>query len=101
MDNLKKLKLLILESQYPMFNDEELTEYLEDNGNDVYKTASEICLLKANGEKKITVGPITIENADSSFWLDLSSKWSLKSSESKNQNSGGSKYTIKLRKSYL
>ena len=101
MDNLKKLKLLILESQYPMFKDEELTLYLEDNDNDVYKTASELCLLKANGEKKITVGPITIENADSSFWLDLSSRWSLKSIENKNQSSGGSKYTIKLRKSYL
>ena len=36
MDELQKLKILLLESKYPLFTDEELTVFLEDIGNNVY-----------------------------------------------------------------
>ena len=75
MDELQKLKILLLESKYPFFTDEELTVFLEDNGNDVYKTASELCMLKADGDKSVTVGPIKIESAGSDFWINLSQKY--------------------------
>ena len=100
MDELQKLKILLLESKYPLFTDEELTVFLEDNGKNVYKTASELCLLKADNDKSVTVGPIKIESAGSEFWLKLSEKYAEEQS-----NSGGSgshtsnKYVIKMRKS--
>ena len=98
MSNLEKLKLLILEEQYPMFTDEQLQMFLDDNEGAVYKTASQLCMLKANQEKKITVGPITIENADPAFWSNLYTQYvSMSSSDSEGTGeSAGSKYTIKL-----
>ena len=109
MDNLEKLKILILEEQYPRFTDEQLESFLEDYGNNVYAVAADLCLLKANTEKKIKVGPITIENADPSFWMALQSKYmtaALNVPEDPDNPgggtiSGGSKYTIKLTKSYI
>ena len=65
-----------------------------------------MCLLKANTEKKITVGPITIENADPEFWMVLQNRYIVAASsfnadpDSGGSISGGSKYTIKLIKSY-
>ena len=108
MDKLEKLKILILEEQYPRFTDEQLESFLEDYGNNVYAVAADLCLLKANTEKKIKVGPITIENADPSFWMTLQSKYmtaALNAEDPDNPSggtiSGGSKYTIKLTKSYI
>ena len=36
MDDLDKLKLLIKENEYPMFEDAELESFLEDAYNNVY-----------------------------------------------------------------
>ena len=108
MDNLEKLKLLILEEQYPRFTDEQLESFLEDYGNNVYAVAADLCMLKGNTEKKLTVGPITIENADPAFWSMLQTRY-LAAASSFNASdpdgggssiSGGSKYTIKLMKNY-
>ena len=109
MDNLEKLKILILEEQYPRFTDEQLQSFLDDNKGNVYATAADLCLLKANTEKKIKVGPITIENADPEFWMILQSKYmtaALNVPEDPDNPgggtiSGGSRYTIKLTKSYI
>ena len=83
MDTLTLLKLLIQEEKYPYFSDEDLNGYLLINGNDVNLTASKLCLMKADMEKTITVGPITIQNADPSFWIHLSDMYST-DSQSKN-----------------
>lgn len=104
MDEIQKLKILLLESKYPLFTDEELMVFLEDNGENVYKTASELCLLKADNDKSVTVGPIKIESAGSEFWLKLSEKYAEKCAEEQsNSGSSGSstsnKYVIKMRKS--
>ena len=107
MDNLEKLKILILEEQYPRFTDEQLQSFLDDNKGNVYATAADLCLLKANTEKKITVGPITIENADPEFWMVLQKRYIVAASsfnaddpDGEGNISGGSRYTIKLIKSY-
>ena len=99
MDEIQKLKILLLESKYPFFTDEELTVFLEDNGNDVYKTASELCMLKADGDKSVTVGPIKIESAGSDFWINLSQKY-FERYQKENENISGTsnKYVIKMRK---
>ena len=99
MDELQKLKILLLESKYPLFTDEELMVFLEDNGENVYKTASELCLLKADNDKSVTVGPIKIESAGSEFWLKLSEKYAKKYAEEQDNSHTSNKYVIKMRKS--
>lgn len=100
MDELQKLKILLLESKYPFFTDEELIVFLEDNGDDVYKTASELCMLKADGDKSVTVGPIKIESAGSDFWINLSQKYFERyQKENENISDTSNKYVIKMKRS--
>ncbi|PRR84747.1 hypothetical protein [Clostridium luticellarii] len=91
MGDLDKLKLLIFESKYPYFSDEELQNFLTIYDNDVYYTAAQLCLMKMDMEKSIKVGPITIENPDPSYWQGLANKYSDKS-EQENGGSGSSGY---------
>lgn len=87
---VNKLKILLLESKYPFFSDEELQLFLEENNNKVYKTASILCYLKADGDSKVTVGPITIESAGADFWINLAEQYSKKSNEVENNNENNS-----------
>jgi hypothetical protein len=89
MDDLDKLKLLIFESKYPYFSDEELQNFLVIYNNDVYYTAAQLCLMKMDMEKSIKVGPITIENPDPSYWQSLADKYSSKSEQESGGNSSG------------
>lgn len=94
---LDKLKILLLESKYPFFSDEELQLFLEENDNKVYKTASILCHLKADGDKKIVVGPITIEGPGADFWINLSEEYKNKSNEieiDNNNNNSSNGYYI-------
>lgn len=86
MDKLKKLKILLQESEYPAFTDEELSSFLEDNNGNVYLTASELCLIKANKDSKVTVGPITIESAGPDYWIKLSETYSIKANKSNTES---------------
>lgn len=70
---LEILKVNLNESQYPVFTDEELQNLLEVNDNNVLKASWRGCLMKANMESKIVVGPVTIENADPDYWNNLAS----------------------------
>lgn len=83
---LEKLKILLLEEKYPFFTDAQLNIFLEESDNDVYKTASELCYLKADGDKSITVGPIKIDGAGADFWINLSNKYAAKVSTISNLN---------------
>ncbi len=75
MDNLELLKILLQEKKYPYFDDAELQALLESNDNDVYLTASKLSLMKANGDKSIKVGPITIEGPGAEYWINLSNQY--------------------------
>ena len=100
MDELQKLKILLLESKYPFFTDEELTVFLEDNGNDVYKTASELCMLKADGDKSVTVEAIKIEYGVSDFLISVSQKYFERyQKENENISDTSNKYVIKMKRS--
>lgn len=68
---MEKLKILLFESKYPYFTDEELQLFLDENEGNVYKTASELCLLKADSDSSVTVGPISIEGAGAEYWTRL------------------------------
>lgn len=89
MDKLQKLKILLQEAEYPAFTDEELNAFLNDNEGNVYLTASELCLIKANKDSKITVGPITIESAGPDYWIKLSETYSIKANKSNNDTTSG------------
>ena len=89
MDKLQKLKILLQEAEYPAFTDEELNAFLNDNEENVYLTASELCLIKANKDSKITVGPITIESAGPDYWIKLSETYSIKANKSNNDTTSG------------
>lgn len=75
MDDLSLLKLLIREAKYPYFTEEELQGFLAENNEKVKLTAAKLCLMKADMEKSIKVGSITIENPDPSYWNNLSNQY--------------------------
>lgn len=68
MVDIDKLKILIMEDQYPVFTDEQLQGMAEMYDN-IYQLAYVCCLSKASAEK-ITIGPISIEN-DPTMWTNL------------------------------
>ncbi|WP_040328441.1 hypothetical protein [Clostridium ihumii] len=70
---LEILKINLNESQYPVFTDEELNNLLLVNDNNVLKASWRGCLMKANTDNKIKVGPIEVENADPDYWNNLAS----------------------------
>lgn len=70
---LELLKINLNESQYPVFRDSELENLLAANDNNVNKASWRGCLMKANTDSKIKVGPIEIENADPDYWNNLAS----------------------------
>lgn len=70
---LERLKINLNESQYPVFSDIELERLLAVNENNVLKASWRCCLMKANTDSKIKVGPIEIENADPDYWNNLAS----------------------------
>lgn len=70
---LEVLKINLNESQYPVFSDEELNDLLVVNDNNILKASWRGCIMKANTDSKIKVGPIEIENADPDYWNNLAS----------------------------
>lgn len=98
MDNLTLLKMLIQEEKYPCFTDDQLNAYLALNNNDVNKTASKLCLLKADNEKSIKVGPIEIENADSEYWQHLSEMYANDSECTLSSVGSGGYYKTSMRR---
>jgi len=91
VDNLELLKILLQEKKYPYFDDAELQVLLESNDNDVYLTASKLALMKANGDKSIKVGPITIEGPGAEYWINLSNQYT-ETSKSNNSSIVSSRY---------
>ena len=68
MVDIDKLRILIMEDQYPVFTDDQLQSMAEVYDN-IYQLAYVCCLSKANADK-ITIGPISIEN-DPTMWQNL------------------------------
>ena len=68
MVDIDKLRILIMEDQYPVFTGEHLQGVAEMYDN-IYQLAYVCCLSKASADK-ITIGPISIEN-DPTMWTNL------------------------------
>lgn len=74
-NNINLLMLLLQEKKYPYFEYEELEAFLESNNNNVYLTASKLCLMKADMDKKIKVGPVEIEGPGATYWNNLATSY--------------------------
>ena len=70
--NIAELKILLMEEQYPVLTDDQLT-MLTTMYTSVNQACYMGCLMKAQANK-ITVGPITIEN-DRNFWIQLANSF--------------------------
>lgn len=71
LSNLEILKINIQEINNDTFTDEELNNLLEVCENNVNKASWRACLLKANTDKKIVIGPIEIQSFDPDYWNNL------------------------------
>lgn len=96
MEELKLLKVLLQESKYPRFSDDELSMFLTVNKNNVYKTASELCILKADDDQEITVGPIKIKGPGADYWNNLSDKYAVIANTIDGGSSGTSGYKTRM-----
>ncbi|WP_250673534.1 hypothetical protein LZ906_007830 [Paraclostridium ghonii] len=74
MEEIQKLKLILREESSPFFKDEELTYYLNKNGDDINKTAYECFLLKSEDDSISLPGGLQLAN-NNQYWLRLAKKY--------------------------
>lgn len=82
------LMILLQEKKYPYFELDELDTLYKTYEENVYLTAYNCCLMKADGDKKVKVGPIEIEGPGADYWINLAQSYLEKYNSSKN-NGGG------------
>ncbi|MGL5714186.1 MAG: hypothetical protein ACRCX2_14295 [Paraclostridium sp.] len=72
--NTELLKFNLQERKYPYFEDNEIELLLQDNDNNTLKASWKGCILKANADDGVSLGPIkTDSNRD--YWLDLAKQY--------------------------
>ncbi len=96
MSEAEKLLLLLQEKKYPYFSEMELQMYLEIYNNDVYTCASKLCLMKADSDKKVKVGPIEIEGPGADYWLKLSAEYESMANKINNPTTSGGTYKTSM-----
>lgn len=97
-EKINLLKILIQESKYPLFSDAELSTMLNHYEGNVYTTAYHLCLMKANSESEITVGPITIKMPSSEYWVALASDYKTQSLSEGSESTSGGYYKTRMRR---
>lgn len=74
MSDIEKLKLILRESDSPFFTDEQLQFYLEQNNDDINKTAYECLLAKAEDDSIALLGGLSLPN-NKDYWVRLAKKY--------------------------
>lgn len=67
---IEVLKFNLQERQYPYFQDIELNVLLETSDNDINEASYKGCLMKANADDAINLGPLKTES-NRDYWLTL------------------------------
>lgn len=67
---IEVLKFNLQERQYPYFTDVELNVLLEISDNDINKASYKGCLMKANADDSITLGPLKT-GSNREYWISL------------------------------
>ncbi|EQB4335424.1 hypothetical protein ACYJ2V_001111 [Clostridium botulinum] len=80
---LHVLKFNLQERQFPYFSDEELEMLLENNDSDIKKASYQGCIMKAQADDGVNLGPLKTES-NRSYWLTLAN--SFKTKEAYNYN---------------
>lgn len=73
MDTLDRLKTVLRERDIPFFSDEDLTFYLEKNGNDFDATAYE-CLIVKSEDSTVQISGLTTADT-SNYFRRLASRY--------------------------
>lgn len=71
---LKVLKFNIQEKQFPYFSDEDLKMLLSNNDGDVKKASYQGCLMKAQADDSINIGPLKTES-NREYWITLAESY--------------------------
>lgn len=66
MDDIKRMKMILLERDYPMFSDEELQFYINENNGDV-NAAIYQCFLVKSEDSSIKITGLTVADTSSYF----------------------------------
>lgn len=67
---LEILKFNLQERQYPYFSDVELQMLIDNNDGDISKASYQGCLMKAQADDSVNIGPIKTES-NRDYWLTL------------------------------
>lgn len=67
---LKALKFNLQERQYPYFSDADLIMLINNNDGDIKKASYQGCLMKAQADDGINIGPLKTES-NRSYWITL------------------------------
>lgn len=67
---LEILKFNLQERQYPYFSDAELEMLLDNNDSDVKKASYQGCIMKAQADDGVNIGPLKTES-NREYWLSL------------------------------
>lgn len=95
--DLEKLKFNLQERQYPYFEDAEVQMLLDNNDNNVLKASYKGCLLKANADDGLTVGPLkTTSNRE--YWLGLAEQYKEEFERSNSTVSTSSYYNTSMKR---
>lgn len=65
------LQLNLMEKDFPFFGKEELELLYKTNNGSISKTCWKACLLKANTDDMVKVGPIELKSSGKDYWLKL------------------------------
>lgn len=94
MTSLEILKFNLQERQFPYFNDSELNMLIENNDGNIQKASYQGCVMKAQADDGINIGPIKTES-NREYWLTLAESFK---SNIINGNSGSSPYITSMRR---
>lgn len=96
---LEELKLNINEAEYPYFEDDQLTSYLEMFDNNVLLTSWRLCLIKANTDDKIKVGSIEVSSSNADYWNNLAAMYKADYESQQSASSGSTDgYITRMRR---
>lgn len=74
---IEVLKFNLQERQFPYFSDTELQMLLDNNEEDIKKASYQGCIMKAQADDGINLGPLKTES-NRDYWLTLAESFKLK-----------------------
>lgn len=93
-NNAELLKFNLQERKYPYFAENEIELLLQNNDNNILKASWKGCILKANADDGVSLGPIKTDS-NREYWLDLAKQYKSEYEANINTTSTGYKTSMK------